>query len=683
MVYRSKWATGAIAIAAFMILTTPAIAWASGEVAPGSSVDPTLGSKPCEWCHVGAAGTYRPGPHGGYTNTTAVCEVCHSVHVAGGAKLLFKATATATCLACHDGTGGYGVYGTVKARTGMDPGSSHRSITPTTNIVPGGDASTGGPRTETGFHGEGGFLGCIDCHSPHGSTIVAPFITERERQLTVNPGYLTSTNMLKQRPNGSNTTSTVYGSDWCAGCHRGRHSGGSVVNHPVDSLSVRADAYSYSSVPLAPWSGPMDITCDDVGNVYVADAGNHRIQKFTNTGVYVAQQGAYPGGNMLDPRGITFSGGNLWVSDPRRGYVSRYTTGLGFVNNVLSKSGRGSGFNITTMVMAPGGLGASPDGTKVIVTDTEGSNARVHDAVSTTFLFPMAPVSGMTRANVFPSSVPGEFHEPTDAAIGPSGVSYVVDSMNNRVQRFDSAGVVIGSFGTLGAGTGQFDRPLSIAIDAAGRVYVADSGNHRIQRFSAAGAYETSFGSLGTGPGQFRFPRGITINTATGDIYVVDSGNARIQRLSSAGAFISQWGSAGSGNGQFSFQPVETGSLAYDAARGYLYGPVYGGRGYVMQDPRTSAQAGHGPICQQCHEDSRNAGALYDGIAEPAAALTVPDGAENEVWWTFGGTTGSIGPRDKSTPRFQNFPHETLNANMLVETNDDLCVNCHAVGLLP
>ncbi len=28
-------------------------------------------------------------------------------------------------------------------------------------------------------------------------------------------------------------------------------------------------------------------------------------------------------------------------------------------------------------------------------------------------------------------------------------------------------------------------------------------------------------------------------------------------------------------------------------------------------------------------------------------------------------------------PRFQNFPHETQNAHFLVETNDDLCLNCH------
>jgi predicted CXXCH cytochrome family protein len=34
-------------------------------------------------------------------------------------------------------------------------------------------------------------------------------------------------------------------------------------------------------------------------------------------------------------------------------------------------------------------------------------------------------------------------------------------------------------------------------------------------------------------------------------------------------------------------------------------------------------------------------------------------------------------------PRFQNFPHETENPQLLVETDDDLCLNCHTPANLP
>jgi Doubled CXXCH motif (Paired_CXXCH_1) len=43
-------------------------------------------------------------------------------------------------------------------------------------------------------------------------------------------------------------------------------------------------------------------------------------------------------------------------------------------------------------------------------------------------------------------------------------------------------------------------------------------------------------------------------------------------------------------------------------------------------------------------------------------------------------TSGDAGT---DNPPFQNFPHETVNAKMLVETNDDLCLNCHPADKLP
>jgi predicted CXXCH cytochrome family protein len=657
-------------------MTLPAAAFAMGEAAAGSSVDGTLNNNGCTWCHQGDPNTRRQGPHGGYTASTDSCAVCHTIHASNGTRLLFKATATASCLACHDGTGGYGVYGSIQAR-GLVAAASHRAVVPTTNVVPGGDPATGGARTETGFQGEGSFLGCIDCHSPHASNVVTPYNTERERQVSgwVDHYKVLSTNLLKQHPNGSDTTVTVYGSDWCAGCHRGRKSGGALHNHPVDSLAVRADAYSYDRVPLASWPGPVDLACDSSGNVYVTDPGNHRVQIFSSTGTYLGAITGGVGGALKEPRGVTVAGGYVYVSDSRSGYLSRGNA------QVIGPSGRWSVMNPGSYAEAVAGLGTSPDGSKLAVTDLEGNSVRMLDATSTALLCSLVPVAGQQSPSPFPSSILGEFYAPSDAAVGPSGITYVVDSMNDRVERFDAAGVVISAFGTSGSGAGQFDHPLSVAVDASGRVYVADSGNHRIQRFSATGVYETAFGSVGSASGQFRFPRGVTV-APSGDIYVADSGNSRVERLSSAGAFLGQWGSEGSAAGSFSFDPAETGPMAFTNDRSLGQGDVFAGRGYVMQMPRTSAQAGHAPICQQCHEDSRNAGRLYDGIAVPGAFGSVPDGGLNNVWFTFSGP-GSIGPRDKANPRFQNFPHETVNAKMLVETADDLCMNCHAPALLP
>ncbi|MGB4593232.1 MAG: hypothetical protein WBI63_05595 [Coriobacteriia bacterium] len=100
----------------------------------------------------------------------------------------------------------------------------------------------------------------------------------------------------------------------------------------------------------------------------------------------------------------------------------------------------------------------------------------------------------------------------------------------------------------------------------------------------------------------------------------------------------------------------------------------FSNQGYLMPFPRTPEQAGHDPICQQCHEDARSLGSLSaDGTQANVTPflVTMPDGIETS-----------------SNPRFQNFPHESTNFRMLVEAsatsaNDDLCLNCHPPAGLP
>jgi len=97
-------------------------------------------------------------------------------------------------------------------------------------------------------------------------------------------------------------------------------------------------------------------------------------------------------------------------------------------------------------------------------------------------------------------------------------------------------------------------------------------------------------------------------------------------------------------------------------------------RAYLMPYPRTGAQAGHYPICQQCHEDTRDVGSLTaDGTqASPSPAIV----------------TKADGTVATDNPRFQNFPHETTGYRLLVEASttgytDGLCMNCHPVAALP
>ncbi len=208
----------------------------------------------------------RKGPHGSYTSGTDKCQTCHRPHDApvADAALLPANTIAGICESCHDGTGGTGVYGVIKARTGVDPVATHRIGQ--TNAVPGGNPA-GGSATVL-FSGAGDTLTCNDCHSPHDSGTVEPFVGDRLRSLTASDtAYATKTNrLLRQRPTGADSTVTTYGAGWCAACHKGRlgkHSeeSGAMQTHPV----LDNDSYTYDELPVVTGVGAITTEMGSLG----------------------------------------------------------------------------------------------------------------------------------------------------------------------------------------------------------------------------------------------------------------------------------------------------------------------------------------------------------------------------------------------------------------------------------
>ena len=85
----------------------------------------------------------------------------------------------------------------------------------------------------------------------------------------------------------------------------------------------------------------------------------------------------------------------------------------------------------------------------------------------------------------------------------------------------------------LGSGDGQFVLLDSsgIAVDADGNVYVADSLNHRIQKFDSEGVFLGKFGGRGTGLGEFNRPIDLTFSPDFSVLHVVEQASHRIQSL--------------------------------------------------------------------------------------------------------------------------------------------------------
>src|SRR4029453_4263954 len=85
-------------------------------------------------------------------------------------------------------------------------------------------------------------------------------------------------------------------------------------------------------------------------------------------------------------------------------------------------------------------------------------------------------------------------------------------------------------WGVPGTGNGQLSSPYGVATDGSGNVYVVDTGNDRIQKFDASGTFLTTWGSSGSGNGQFINPAGVGTD-GSGNVYVADTDNDRIQKF--------------------------------------------------------------------------------------------------------------------------------------------------------
>ncbi len=101
-------------------------------------------------------------------------------------------------------------------------------------------------------------------------------------------------------------------------------------------------------------------------------------------------------------------------------------------------------------------------------------------------------------------------------------------------------------------------------LQGEGWVYVADQANHRIQKFNSSGDWVKSWGQQGTEPGKFVRPKGVTVAGAS--IYVADSGNHRIQIFKHNGDLQSPRLTTTSATGVFKHNEQITGSVS--GARG-------------------------------------------------------------------------------------------------------------------
>ena len=212
---------------------------------------------------------------------------------------------------------------------------------------------------------------------------------------------------------------------------------------------------------------PHGVSVDSEVNILVADAGNHRIQKFTPTGEFLTVVGTEGSGPLqfYHPYNITFNTTNnkLYVIDRFNHRIQVLNSDLTF-SSTFGKKGIGK----------------------------------------------------------------GQFNSPWSIACDSTGKVYVTDSSNHRIQVFTAGGKFLRMFGRYGEGRGELNGPAGITVDTNDIVYVSECINGRVSVFTCEGQFVTSFGRKGKGPGEFNFPAGLAVDNC-GVVYVCDCVNNRIQ----------------------------------------------------------------------------------------------------------------------------------------------------------
>lgn len=176
------------------------------------------------------------------------------------------------------------------------------------------------------------------------------------------------------------------------------------------------------------FSAPEFLAIDPAGYLYVADKGNFRIQKFTLDGAFVTAWGSaisWGGegtgdGQFSHPEGIAVApDGSVYVADSGNHRIQKFTADGAYLAQWGSPGADAGQFNW------PRGITVDQDGA-VYVTEVGGNRVQKFTAAGSFITLWGSPGQGQ-----------GEFSGPGGVAVDGDGYVYVLDSGNHRIQKFE------------------------------------------------------------------------------------------------------------------------------------------------------------------------------------------------------------------------------------------------------
>jgi RHS repeat-associated protein len=248
-------------------------------------------------------------------------------------------------------------------------------------------------------------------------------------------------------------------------------------------------------------NGPRGLSISNDNSLFIADTGNHRILKVTSDGnltTVVKNEGQTATGfgelalnaDLSHPHDVEIaSDGALYIADTSHSRIRRL--GLdGIITTVAgSKNQRGSSGDGKTATWAklngPTGIAISTSG-ELYIADTNNHRIRkigVDGIISTVAGNGLGSYSGdgalATEASLF---------KPERIAVSHDNEIFISDTINNRIRKINSNGIISSIAGNGGVGSGgdngpatkaPLGTPLGIAIGPDSSIYIASANNVR------------------------------------------------------------------------------------------------------------------------------------------------------------------------------------------------------------
>lgn len=292
---------------------------------------------------------------------------------------------------------------------------------------------------------------------------------------------------------------------------------------------------------------PAGLLIGDDGELYLADAGDHRIRRVTRAGAATTIAGDGTAGYVnADGAEARFDtplalgrGATLLVAES--GMPGLRAIDLAAAGKpVTAFAGDGTvgdaeGPRADARFTEPAAIVVSPDGTYVADAGAHRIRLIAADGTVTTF-------AGAEAGFADGPLAAARFSAPRGLALAGDGSLFVADTGNHRIRQIKGGVVTTVAGGAEGdvlglAAAARFKAPVGLAVATDGGLFIADSGNHRIKLLTPAGLVQRVAGAAtsgaveGTGDAaRFNLPWGLAIDGA-GVLYVADKENARIRKV--------------------------------------------------------------------------------------------------------------------------------------------------------